>query len=263
MLNFCRLTLIYFSVIFSTFTLAMESQPQIIPYSQLKIGDFLGHGSQESVNKGTWEGTEVVIKKLYLGNMPQEFKVEAELIAQCKHPNIARFYGATMEENCNTLIIEYMPKGSLHDKIKDTSQELSCDQRLKIAIEIAEALKYLHENDIILGNLNSSKVLFSKDDVAKLSDAGFFRTKKNLFSTNSAEKTSNSFRWRAPETFKPRYEPNKPGDIYAFGMILWELISRKLPFVDAPDAGTAISWLREGRKETIPDGYPKEYGNLI
>ena len=74
MLYFCRLTLVTFSIFFSTFTIAMEKTAiislQTIPYDSLKIGELLGHGGYGDVYKATWHGTEVAVKQLHLKTLP-------------------------------------------------------------------------------------------------------------------------------------------------------------------------------------------------
>ena len=67
---------------------------------------------------------------------------------------------------------------------------------------------------------------------------------KIIYSNNTKNRVGTT-RWRAPEIFKrDKPTPNKSSDIYSYGMILWELSSRKLPFKDAPDEITAMSWIK-------------------
>jgi Protein tyrosine and serine/threonine kinase len=52
-------------------------------------------------------------------------------------------------------------------------------------------------------------------------------------------------------------------DIYSYGMVLWEIAAREIPFADAQDELTVISWIKDGEKEVIPADCPKAYGDII
>ncbi len=67
----------------------------------------------------------------------------------------------------------------------------------------------------------------------------------------------------APELFKRRAKYTKSADMYSYGMVLWELASRKVPFSDAHNRELLIQWLRDGEQEEIPQDCPAGFAKLI
>jgi serine/threonine protein kinase len=109
-------------------------------------------------------------------------------------------------------------------------------------------------------------VLLDDNFEAKLCDFGQAKVKAEV-STHSSypEKVDRvgTVRWRAPEVFglKPRY--STASDMWAFGVILWELFSLKIPYADAPDDDEIRSSLRSGEREEIPEDCPADLARLI
>ena len=242
---------------------------QKIAWQSLSVGKALGEGAFGMVYRGNWQSIEVAIKQLHLKTLPEylarDFEHEAKIMAQCQFPNIVRLYGVCAEEGHYSMIMEYMPRGSLYHVLHHPDEKLPWNPiRWQIAMDIAKGLGFLHSQNILHRDLKSLNVLLGEKYQAKIGDFGLSKIKTESHSTaTQTNPMVGTTRWRAPETFKRGVTANKASDMHSYGMILWELSSRKLPFEDAPDDITAMGWIKEGEKEKIPEDCPKEFGHVI
>lgn len=139
------------------------------------------------------------------------------------------------------IVMEYIPNGDLYRWLHDESASLDWAMRLRIAEEIAHGMYFLHHkvNPPILHHDLKSANIFIVDkspDAPVICRVGDFGEARTNFSYNSREKVDNPL-WLAPEVMqKQRYESH--ADVYAFGIILWEIFSRLLPFEEFPEART-------------------------
>ncbi len=245
---------------------AAPMQLQTIPFQSLQMGKLLGHGGYGDVYAAQWHGTEVAIKQLHLKTLShtlqEEFLQEAQIMSQCLFPNIVGLYGICDEPGHNGLVMEYMPKGSLKSLLENKSEEISWNLRWEIAIDIGKGISYLHGKNILHRDLKSLNVLLGNDYHAKICDFGLSKIKLESSSSSTKSKTG-TVRWRAPESFKRGFKPAESMDIYSYGMVLWEIASREIPFADAPDEITAMGFIKDGEKETLPPDCPKPYGTEI
>jgi eukaryotic-like serine/threonine-protein kinase len=139
---------------------------------------------------------------------------EARLLANLRHKNIIDIFGAGGDLRRLVVMMEYAPGGSLADRMVKT---YSYEKALEIIAEAAEGLDFAHKSNIIHGNLRPSNILFTKEDRLKLTDFGlpphYTMVEKN---------------WYAP----PERRAGKQGDIYALGVILYQMLLGKNPAYD-------------------------------
>jgi len=250
----------------------MEKNPKLqanvlqIPWKDIAVTQLLGHGGYGDVYQGSWHGTTVAIKQLYLKTLPEhlvnDFTHETKVMAQCAFPQIVRLFGVCMETGHYSIVMEYMPKGSIYKVLQNQNEELSWSQRYEISIDIARGLSFLHSQRILHRDLKSLNILLDENYKAKISDFGLAKIKLESASTNSKTKTG-TVRWRAPESFKRGFNPSFSTDIYSYGVVLWEIAARKLPYAEEPEEINVRGWIIEGEKETIPTNCPTEYSQII
>jgi tetratricopeptide (TPR) repeat protein len=246
-----------------------------IPYSALIFGKELGRGDFGIVFEGTLQLTEArSIKKVAIKQLPQvdkqsadtlaEFHQETQVIKQLNHSNIIRLYGVCTDQIPYCLAMEYMPRGSLYDVLHKDVPPLTTQTQEKIAIDIACGLAYLHDRKIMHHYLKSSNVLLNDDFHAKLTDFGLaeVRLKARVMSDRSDD--DDTIRWMAPEIMV--YKPyTSSADIYSYGVILWELVTRKIPFEGQPPA-VIVPQVTQGKREAvdpIPESCPPKLSRLI
>jgi tetratricopeptide (TPR) repeat protein len=239
-----------------------------IPYRELNLEQELGRGGFGIVIKGTWQRFTVAIKQLHLTNpspaAKAEFEQEAITMAHLRAPNIVQLYGVCLDQVPYCIVMEYMPKGSLRD-VLSSSQSLPWEQREQLALDIACGLAFLHGKNILHRDLKSLNVLLDNHDNrlrAKLSDFGLAQIKTETKLT-STQKSVGSLPWMAPELFGRRPVYSEKSDIYSYGMVLWEMASRKIPFQDAADVNLIPGWVKEGEREPIPADCPAKIAHLI
>ncbi len=235
----------------------------------MTVGNLLGHGGYGDVYQGQWQNVSVAIKELHLKTLlpalSADFEQEAKIMAQCHFPHVVRLYGVCVETGHIAMVMEYMPKGSLYQVLHNEKEAFAWNPlRWNVVIDVGKGLTYLHDQKIIHRDLKSLNILLDDQYQAKISDFGLSKIKLESNSTSTkANKGMGTTRWRAPELFERKAVPNKASDVYSYGMILWEIATRQLPFADALDDVTVVRWLEKGEKETIPSDCPKTYGDVI
>eukprot|EP01094_Clydonella_sp_ATCC50884_P028423 TRINITY_DN8519_c0_g1_i1.p1 TRINITY_DN8519_c0_g1~~TRINITY_DN8519_c0_g1_i1.p1 ORF type:complete len:202 (-),score=51.92 TRINITY_DN8519_c0_g1_i1:127-690(-) len=160
------------------------------------------------------------------------------------------------------LVMELMRGGSLH-ALLHSSEPLPWERRLQIVKEVAKGLRYMHQIGFLHRDVKSGNVLLDLHGRAKLADFGFARLKHSLSLQSTRHQSAGTPVWMAPELFKRRAKFTAACDVYSFGMLLWEVAARAVPFADAHSPEVAIGWIKEGEKEDIPEGTPAPYAELL
>ncbi|KAL5746357.1 hypothetical protein ACOSP7_027503 [Xanthoceras sorbifolium] len=196
----------------------------------------IGEGRYGSVYRGLLRHVHVAIKMLpsYGSQSHLEFQNKVEVLSRVRHPNLVTLIGTCPESR--SLVYEYLRNGSLEDCLacKDKTPPLPWQTRIQIASEICNSLIYLHSNKpcIIHGNLKPSKVLLDANFVSKLGDLGVFHLIPRGEDTDKSITLSNDSGNKAPSVYTdPEYsETGKltpESDVYSFGIILLELLTRR------------------------------------
>jgi len=242
-----------------------------IDYRELNFGRELGRGGFGVVHQGTWrKHTDVAIKQLLSDAISaeanEEFDTESQVMARLRSPHIVQFYGYCLNPR-HCIVMEYMPNGSLYSVLKNIKQPLDWTIRVRIAIDMACGLAFLHQEHIVHRDIKSLNVLLDQSYRAKLTDFGLSKVKIETKSQSMANQTSEdavgTIAWMAPELFERRAIYTQKSDIYSLGVTLWELVSRKIPFADASNPSLIPSWVSKGEREDIPKDCPAKLASLI
>lgn len=151
----------------------------------------LGKGGFSVVYKGMLDdGRSVAVKQYNWRTQKREFTKEVIIQSQCSHKNIVRLFGCCVEADAPMLVIEFVPNGNLSELLHGKSGQLpvSLETRFQIALDVAEALVYMHCSQsypILHGDVKPSNILLGDKGVAKLCDFGISR----LLSMDSDEYT--------------------------------------------------------------------------
>ncbi|XP_060172683.1 LEAF RUST 10 DISEASE-RESISTANCE LOCUS RECEPTOR-LIKE PROTEIN KINASE-like 1.2 isoform X2 [Lycium barbarum] len=196
----------------------------------------LGDGGYGTVYKGKLrDGRVVAVKRLYENNCKrvEQFINEIDILTRLHHPNLVTLYGCTSRHSRELLLVyEYIPNGTVADHLyggDSTPRSLSWNTRMKIAIETANALAYLHASDVIHRDVKTNNILLDNNFCVKVADFGLSR----LFPmdvTHVSTAPQGTPGYVDPE-YHQCYQLTDKSDVYSFGVVLIELIS-SLPAVD-------------------------------
>ncbi|MBX3082061.1 MAG: serine/threonine protein kinase [Anaerolineae bacterium] len=164
----------------------------------------------------------------------ERFGREAEVIAQLEHPHILPVIDYGEADGLHYIVMRFMDGGSLDDRIRD--KQLSFEEISRYLTQIASALDYAHRRGVIHRDLKPNNVLLDSEDNVYLTDFGIARlagSERKLTATGSVMGTP---AYMAPEQAMGRPVDGR-SDIYSLGIMLYEMVTRQLPFsADTPAA---------------------------
>ncbi|XVF86358.1 hypothetical protein PTKIN_Ptkin18bG0033200 [Pterospermum kingtungense] len=201
--------------------------------NNFRESNVLGEGGRGRVYKACFdEKFLAAVKKLDGGgnDAEREFENEVEWLVKIQHQNIVSLLGYCIRGETRLLVYEMMQNGSLDNQLHGPLQgsALTWHLRMKIAIDVARALEYLHEHcnpPVVHRDIKSSNILLDSSYNAKLSDFGLA---VSTGSQNKNVKLSGTLGYVAPEYLLEGKLTDK-SDVYAFGVVLLELLIRKKP----------------------------------
>ncbi|KAK8979925.1 hypothetical protein V6N11_066124 [Hibiscus sabdariffa] len=215
---------------FTDFSFAEIEEATLNFDPSLKIGE----GGYGSIYKGVLRHTTVAIKLLHSNSLqgPSEFQQEVDVLSKMRHPNMVTLVGACPE--AWTLVYEYLPNGSLEDRLscRDNSPPLSWQTRIRIATELCSVLIFLHSSKphgIVHGDLKPANILLDANFVTKLSDFGICRLLSNNTTICCRTDPKGTFAYMDPE-FLSTGELTPKADVYSFGIILLRLLTGRQAF---------------------------------
>lgn len=195
----------------------------------------LGDGGFGSVYLGKLpDGRAVAVKRLYQENSRrvEQFINEVQILSSFYHPNLVILYGCTSPESRDLLLVyEYVPNGTLADHLhgeRKKGKGLNWDTRLKICIETAQALAFLHslEPPIFHRDVKSTNILLDEHFQVKVADFGLSRFVP-LDATHVSTAPQGTPGYIDPE-YHQCFQLSDKSDVYSFGVVLMEIISAKI-----------------------------------
>ncbi|KAF3779212.1 putative LRR receptor-like serine/threonine-protein kinase [Nymphaea thermarum] len=176
-------------------------------------------------------GVLVAIKRLSVGRFQgvQQFEAEIKTLGRARHPNLVTLIGFHASETEMFLIYNYLPGGNLEKFIQERSKR-PVDWRMlhKIALDIARALAYLHDEcvpRVLHRDIKPSNILLDNNYTAYLSDFGLARL-LGTSETHATTDVAGTFGYVAPE-YALTCRVSDKADVYSYGVVLMELLSDK------------------------------------
>ena len=211
-----------------------------IPLAHIKLGQLLGHGAYGAVYAGRWNKRIVAVKKLHAASRMtardlKTFVREVAVLSTVRHPKVVRMFGACLKPNNICIVEEMMDRGSLHALMHVQKRVLKTHEVLRVALDVALAMKYLHDKSIAHRDLKSHNVLLNAH-CAKVADFGIARAlEQTTCFASSASKTHASIAgtpaYMAPELFVGDDDSvTTKCDVFSFSVLIWEMLSGQQPW---------------------------------
>ncbi|CAM0910717.1 unnamed protein product [Alopecurus aequalis] len=235
-----------------------------IDSNMLTMTEKIASGSYADLYRGTFSGYDVCVKILRIThfNSPSEveFLQQALILRRINNENILKFYGTwTGQQKYFGIVTEYMPGGNLYDFLHKQNGVLGLLLILKIAIQISKGMEYLHQNSIIHRDLKTANILIGlHNQVVKIADFGVARLGSQ---EGHMTAETGTYRWMAPEIINHKPYDHK-ADIFSFAIVLWELITLKVPYDNMTPLQAALG-VRQGFRLEIPPGTHLGLSGLI
>eukprot|EP01041_Mallomonas_annulata_P003745 gene3745-7433_t len=203
--------------------------------------------------------TLVVLKRPLFQQESHLFEEEVELLKKeialmrglVQHGNVCRMIGACTTSDSEIFVCyEHLSGGSLWNLIHN--REVETYDYIKIAMDIACGMRFLHDNGILHRDLKSVNVLLDHDGVCKVADFGL---SCSLSPSRDLTAETGTYRWMAPEVI--RHEPySTPADVFSFGILLWELIAREQPYAGMTPIQAAFGVAKDNLRPVISPTAP-------
>ncbi|MEM1369525.1 MAG: serine/threonine-protein kinase [Cyanobacteria bacterium P01_H01_bin.15] len=230
-----------------------------LPY---KLGEMVGQGRYGQVFVATHKATgEVVaLKSLDCQRLSTRlFLQELDFLVRLRHPHIVSWLGVLGSENCRYVMMDYCDGGSLRTMMEQDTI-LPLDLSLRWIEEILLALDYIHEHDVVHCDIKPDNILLSgQPAIPQLADFGISKPIVKRFGDKGGTPSSTgSPAYMAPERYYGHYYP--ASDLYAIGVILFELVVGSRPFVGTPKQ---IQLAHLNQPVAIPQSVPFLIRSLI
>ncbi|MBS0349780.1 MAG: protein kinase, partial [Proteobacteria bacterium] len=172
------------------------------------------------------------------------------------------FHGISFDQNY-CLVMEHAEGGTLQARL-EASGELTLPQQVRWAMQISCGLNKLHSLNILHRDLKSKNILLNNREEAKVGDFGLSIIKSTSTShkkIGSAMGAAGTLPWMAPELHNN--DPHsKETDVYSLGVVLWEIVSRKMPYAGLL-VGQIISMTMQGKRDPLPTLCPEIFRLMI
>jgi predicted ATPase len=211
---------------------------------RFELGPRVGQGGMGTVFRGvdTHTGETVALKLLNPesvlhdpGNL-ERFGREGEALRRLNHPNIVKVLATVKEGERHYLVMEWMGGGSLEDVLRSNREPVPIERVLRIALDLCDALTRSHRLDIIHRDLKPANVLIADDGTPRLTDFGVAHV-VGLQSVTLPNAIVGTLDYLSPEVLRGE-EVDVRTDVWAFGVLLFEMLTGVRPFSDANFART-------------------------
>ncbi|XP_026582507.1 mitogen-activated protein kinase kinase kinase 7 isoform X6 [Pseudonaja textilis] len=233
-----------------------------IDYKEIEVEEVVGRGAFGVVCKAKWRGKDVAIKQIESESERKAFIVELRQLSRVNHPNIVKLYGACLNPVC--LVMEYAEGGSLYNVLHGAEPlpYYTAAHAMSWCLQCSQGVAYLHSmkpKALIHRDLKPPNLLLvAGGTVLKICDFGTACDIQTHMTNNKG-----SAAWMAPEVFEGSNYSEKC-DVFSWGIILWEVITRRKPFDEIGGPAFRIMWaVHNGTRPPLIKHLPKPIESLM
>ena len=175
------------------------------------------------------------------------FRQEAYAAASLQHPNIVTVHDIGQDGDRHYIVMEYVEGRTLKDLVrqyKEDGQNMPVSRALDLSVQISDGIGYAHRAGLVHCDVKPQNVLLTRDDRIKVADFGIARAV-----SEASQHIDDDRVWGTPQYFSPEQaagEPPSPSsDVYSIGVIMFELLSGRLPFAADSQAALALKHMQE------------------
>lgn len=233
-----------------------------INYEDIEVEEVVGRGAFGVVCKAKWKGKDVAIKTIESESERKAFIVELRQLSRVNHPNIVKLYGSCHNPVC--LVMEYAEGGSLYNVLHGAEPlpYYTASHAMSWCLQCSQGVAYLHgmkPKALIHRDLKPPNLLLvAGGTVLKICDFGTACDIQTHMTNNKG-----SAAWMAPEVFEGSNYSEKC-DVFSWGIILWEVITRRKPFDEIGGPAFRIMWaVHNGTRPPLIKNLPKPIESLM
>ncbi|KAG1964343.1 mitogen-activated protein kinase kinase kinase [Pimephales promelas] len=233
-----------------------------IEYADIEVEEVVGRGAFGVVCKAKWKGRDVAIKTIESESERNAFIVELRQLSRVNHPNIVKLYGSCSNPVC--LVMEYAEGGSLYNVLHGAEPlpHYTASHAMSWCLQCSQGVSYLHgmkPKALIHRDLKPPNLLLvAGGTVLKICDFGTACDIQTHMTNNKG-----SAAWMAPEVFEGSNYSEKC-DVFSWGIILWEVITRRKPFDEIGGPAFRIMWaVHRGTRPPLIKNLPKPIESLM
>ena len=179
----------------------------------------------------------------------RRFETEAQSAARLTHPNIVSIYDVGVDDGIYYIVMELIQGKSLKEIIVEEHGPLPWKWSINVATQIASALEMAHKNNIVHRDIKPHNIIITEDGVAKVTDFGIAKAVSNSTITAFGT-TMGSVHYFSPEHARGGFTDAK-SDLYSLGVVVYEMVTGKVPFDADTPVSVALKHMQEEPKEPI------------
>ncbi len=254
-----------------------------LPLGSVELTGELGQGAFGKVYRGKWGSHEVALKTIDLKHAQKNFpemdkyqirdslEWEVSRLSTVSHPNCVQFYGVYQEkaQGKTYLAMEFCHGGTLQGALEKQPDLIRLGKGWQWALEMSQGLAYLHDQGVLHRDLKTENILLDKHGCAKLADLGVAQVDALLQKGEAGivAQGVQDQRFIAPENLTHATLSSKATDVYALGLVFWQMLSGKAPRHPKDISHEEKQKWKRGEsgyeREVIPEHCPESFRQLI
>ena len=223
------------------------------------IQELIGAGGMANVYKAVVsapggpvpEGTVVAVKVLrqelmHDADLVRRFKNESKAISLLNHPNIVKVYDVSVGESLQYIVMECVEGMTLREYLNERGGKITSRETVHFIAQILRALDHAHRNGVVHRDIKPQNIMLLDNGQLRMMDFGIARISRAENQIQNGKKAMGSVHYISPEQAKGE-ETDPKSDIYSVGVMMYEMLSGRLPF----DADDMVEVARKDRKSVV------------